>query len=432
MAKNINWQQKLNSFKEQTLFKLLAEDEKRFLEELFFTFHFSFQEFLQLTNTARDFEMWGQASLSQWIKNQVLPTLEKAPGRTPREKFFSVFNARLHELKSKPKSYDGFKGAVPKAIHPTKLIDQVSAKNIFGWCPVASEKTVCCNLRTIDAVETCSYGCSYCTIQTFYSNRVVFEADLKSKLEKIEIDPARLLHIGTGQSSDSLVWGNRNGMLDDLFDFARKHPNVLLELKTKSANVSYFLENDVPPNVVCTWSLNPQIIIDNEEHFTASLTNRLKAAKKVADRGVKVGFHFHPMIYYDQWADAYPAIARQIMDSFEPNSVLFISMGSVTMIRPVIKQIRKKGFKTRILQMELVPDPHGKWTYPDEIKVQMFKTMYRAFAHWHQKVFFYLCMEKADIWLKSFGFVFQNNEEFEEALLKSSFEKIGFPEQITA
>ncbi len=427
MANKPNWEEKFLRFKEQTLFPLLPATEQQFLEHLFREFHFSFQEFRQLTETARDFEMWDYPALSQWVKEHVLPNLAQAAGRTPREKFFTVYTQALKQLKQQPKTYQHFKGAVPKKLLSPRLIDVQSHRNIYGWCPVASEKTVCCNLRTIDAVETCSFGCSYCTIQTFYSDKVVFEADLKTKLQQIEIDPSRLIHIGTGQSSDSLVWGNRNGMLDDLFDFARQHPNVLLELKTKSANIAYFLENEIPQNVVCTWSLNPQIIIENEEHFTVSLEKRLEAAQKVADRGVKVGFHFHPMIYYDDWEQAYPDIAQQIMERFEPQSVLFISMGSVTLIRPVIKQIRKKGFKTRILQMDLVPDPHGKWTYPDDVKVQMFRTLYKAFRPWHEQVFFYLCMEKADIWERSFGFVFKNNDEFEQALLNSSFQKIGFP-----
>jgi len=130
------------------------------------------------------------------------------------------------------------------------------------------------------------------------------------------------------------------------------------------------------------------------------------------------------MIYYDAWRQEYPAIALEIMRHFDPRSVLFISFGSVTMIKPVMKQIRRRGFKTKILQMELVPDPHGKWTYPDAIKIDMFKTMYQTFAPWHGEVFFYLCMEKAAIWEGSFGYVYANNDEFEEALLKSAFDKI--------
>ncbi len=417
-------QKSLNDFKEQTLFPLLSKEDQAFLSNLFEKYHFSFQEFRQLTEAVRDFDMWDMGSFAQWVSQQVLPALEKEKGRTPRERFFNRFRKEFNALKASPKSYRSFKGSVPKKLTPQLLLDEESDKKVFGWCPVASEKTVCCNLRTIDAVETCAFGCSYCTIQTFYSEKVVFDRSLREKLEKLELDPNRYYHIGTGQSSDSLVWGNRNGMLDDLCDFARRNPNVLLEFKTKSANISYFLENEVPPNIVCTWSLNPQIIIENEEHFTVDLEKRLEAAEKVAQKGVKVGFHFHPMIYYDEWESAYPQIAREIIERFDPEAVLFISMGSVTLIRPVIKQIRRKGFKTRILQMELVPDPHGKWTYPDELKIRMFRKMYQAFSPWHNRVFFYLCMEKSLIWKETFGYVYPDNEAFEKDMLAHIFRKL--------
>ncbi len=423
MSTAVESQNKFNTFKQQTLFALLPEAEQSFLESLFERYRFTFQEFRQLVDVSRDLEMWGEGGLRQWLEQQPLDT-QDTPGRNEKERFLNALRVRLRQFKAQPKSYAGFTASVPEKIRPTRLVDQKSEKKIFGWCPVASEKTVCCNLRTIDAVETCAFGCSYCTIQTFYSDKVIFEPDLKQKLAQIQLDPRRRYHIGTGQSSDSLVWGNRNGMLDDLCNFARQHPNVLLEFKTKSANISYFLENEVPPNIVCTWSLNPQVIIDNEEHYTVSLEKRLEAAHKVAEKGIKVGFHFHPMIYYDEWEQAYPAIARTIMTQFDPRSVLFISMGSVTLIKPVIRRIRRKGFRTKILQMEMVADPHGKWTYPDEIKVRMFRTMYQAFAPWHGKIFFYLCMEKAAIWEQSLGFVYPNNEAFEAAMLEDVFKKI--------
>jgi len=243
-------------------------------------------------------------------------------------------------------------------------------------------------------------------------------------LAKIELQNDRRYHIGTGQSSDALVWGNRNGILDDLMDFARQNPNVLLEFKTKSDNISYFLENDIPANIVCSWSLNPQIIIDNEEHYTASLEKRLSSARAVADKGIKVSFHFHPIIYYDDWTSAYPEIAQTIMRQFKPEEILFISFGSVTFIKPVIPQIRERGMPTKILQMDFVTDPHGKLTYSDEIKINKFRLMYETFQSWQNKVFFYLCMEKAKLWDPSFGYVYKTNEEFEQALLESSFTKI--------
>ena len=86
---------------------------------------------------------------------------------------------------------------------------------------------------------------------------------------------------------------------------------------------------------------------------------------------------------------------------------------NVDWIIPILRNIRKRGGYTKILQMPFVSDPHGRLTYPDDIKIEKFKFVYDAFKPWHDEVFFYLCMEKHDIWNRVFGWCFKNNEEFE-------------------
>jgi spore photoproduct lyase len=119
------------------------------------------------------------------------------------------------------------------------------------------------------------------------------------------------------------------------------------------------------------------------------------------------------MIWHGGWRNGYEEIARRLIEIFDPDEVLFVSFGSITLIKPVIQKIRVLGNPTKILQMELVPDPHGKLTYPDSIKIAMYRHIYKAFRPWHERVFFYLCMEKLSIWEETFGYVYTNNEEFE-------------------
>lgn len=427
------YSKKIDQFKSQELFKLLSEGQRAFLLKLAGYYRFTFQEFRQITEICRDLEMWNgdEWALQSWVENHFSPeNVAENSSAIDKKRFIQALRAYMKQLKHRLKQYKSVSHPVKERAEKKPLVTQKSDKQIFGWCPVASEKTVCCNLRTIDAVENCAFGCSYCTIQTFYSDRYVFDADLAKKLEQIPIDPGRFYHIGTGQSSDSLVWGNRNGMLDDLILFARKHPNVMLEFKTKSDKIGYFLENNIPPNIVCSWSLNPQIIIDHEEHFTANLDERLASARAVADRGIKVAFHFHPIIYYKNWDEDYPQIARRLQAMFSPEEILFISFGSVTFIKPVIKKIRLKGITSKILQMDFVTDPHGKLTYADDIKINKFRKMYNSFNQWHEKVFFYLCMEKASIWQSVFGRVYPTNEDFERDMLQQCMKKIGMNTRI--
>lgn len=435
--KLINHKSKIENFKEKTLFAELNVEQQVFVQVVAEELVLSFQEFRQLIEACRDLYMWNEIPLEKWWEHQFVETkhalsiLPELPGQSAQQKqilkksMFKKLREHMTALKKGEKKYGKAFVAVKPPRASSKVVAKKTDKNIMGMCPVASEKTVCCNLRTIDAVENCAFGCSYCSVQTFYSKEFVFDENFEEKLMAIEIEPERFYHIGTGQASDSLLWGNRNGNLDSLCKFALKYPNVLLELKTKSDNISYFLDNDIPKNIVLSWSINTQTVIENEEHFTASLDKRIRAARQVANEGVKVAFHFHPMVYYQGWEEEYPAIAKRLIDEFDQSEVLFISFGTVTLIKPVMKNVRKLGYSTKILQMDLVPDPHGKLTYPDEIKRKLFKNQYEAFAPWHDEVFFYMCMEKADIWKGIIEQNYANNEEFEKDFGNKTMAKIN-------
>ena len=396
-----------------TLYDRLEPASRAFVDDVTARYRCTVQEVRELCEAARDLAMWGEPDIAAWWSDTEAAVPLRLNPRERKKRLVSALREHLQRLRREPTRYD--RSSEKPERDPLRFVDAPAETSVFGDCPVRSDRTLCCNLKTIDAVQNCSFGCSYCTIQTFYGDRVTVDPDLGRKLREIELDDRRFYHIGTGQSSDSLVWGNRAGMLDELCRFAGEHPNVLLELKTKSANVSYFLDRPVPANLVCSWSLNTAAVIEHEEHFTASLERRLAAARRFADGGRMVAFHFHPMVHHDGWDTEYPALAERLLDAFAPEEVAFLSMGSVTFIKPVMKQIRQRGEPTRILQAELVADPHGKLTYPDELKVRMFRTMYRAFAPWHGRVFMYLCMEKATIWDQAFGWRYASNDEFERA-----------------
>lgn len=414
---------KFNNLTGKGLFPLLGTGQQEFLRSLTQRYHLTVQEFRLLIEYTRDLDMWQERPLSAlWAALEAKLPAQLDPLQR-KKKIFIELDAAIEHLKQSPSRYKA-EGITTPRRQPLSIVSEEKANKIFGDCPVASEKTVCCNLKTIDAVENCAYGCSYCTIQTFYGESVSIPTNLKERLQSIELDPDRFYHIGTGQSSDSLVWGNKNNLLGDLCKFAADNPNVLLEFKTKSANTAYFLANEVPENLVCSWSLNTDTVVRSEEHFTASLDSRLSAARQIADCGIKVAFHFHPIVYYEGWSSEYPLLVERVLDLFEPEEVLFVSFGSVTFIKPVVQQIRKRGEASKILQMKMVPDPHGKLTYSDDIKNRLFATVHEAFKPWHEKVFMYLCMERAYFWDMLFGWHYPTNEDFERDMGQKLMMKI--------
>ena len=405
------YDEKLAGMQDDTLLTVLAPETRAFVRQLAVTYRFSFQELRMVSQAGRDLEMWREASLQE-LWEQAETTVSGA-GRERKKALLRELDCRMADLASGEKSYPEDPLAGP-AHRTVRLAEGDTERALFGRCAAYSDRTVCCGLHTIDAVMGCPFSCSYCTIQTFYGDVAEMQTDLADRLREIELQPDRLYHIGTGQASDSLVWGDRGGILEALLEFAAENPNVLLELKTKSDNVDALLARDIPANVVCSWSLNTDTIIRNEEHGAASLRRRLLAARSVAESGSRVAFHFHPMVYHRDWRGEYGDVAASLVSDFTPDQVAFVSMGSMTLIRPVVQQIRKRGGETKVLQMQMVPDPHGKLTYPEELKVEMFRHLYGALRPWQKCVFFYLCMETTAVWEAVLGRAYATNELFEK------------------
>ncbi len=413
-----------NHISQQPFYLQLDAQTRAFLDEQAGALRLSMQDCRQSCEMAMDLQMWGKSIEDVWPDTQNTA----ATGKALKQQVMKQLRLSWEGMKSAPNRYPETTSAAQVSL-ASKPETVEKAKLGLGRCPVASPRTLCCNLQTLDAVDNCGYGCSYCSIQSFFDGKQIsFDNSFADKLKNLLLDPEQTYHIGTGQSSDSLMWGNSHGVLDAVIDFARSNTNVILELKTKSANVGHLLRAQASRNVICTWSLNTHTLINHEEHGTASLEKRLDAARRVADAGHVVGFHFHPIIHYDSWREDYSAVVEQVVTRFSVDEVALVSMGTLTYIKSVMREIRKKAIPSQILKMPLV-DADGKLSYPDETKLSMFRHVYHCFpASWRQAVFYYLCMENQRFWMPVFGFEYASNDEFESAMKESYMAKIAFSE----
>ena len=423
MTKSMRSREFQSTIKDQSMFALLAPAFQEFLHRQAQSLRLSMQDCRQACEIALDFQMWGGPSIIDlWPADN-----PEVSGKVRKQQVMAQLRAIREDYQDRPNQYpdDSNASKLSAAAQPSSLLKPDLG---LGRCPVASPRTLCCNLQTLDAVDNCGYGCSYCSIQSFFDGKkITFDEGFDDKLSALRLDPQKTYHIGTGQSSDSLMWGNSHGVLDTLIDFANDNPNVIIELKTKSANVSHLLRarDRASRNIICTWSLNTPTIIRHEEHGTATLEKRLAAARKVADAGYVVGFHFHPMVHYDNWQQDYRAVAETLTQNFTAEEVALVSMGTLTFIKPVLREIRNRAIPGQILKMPMV-DAAGKKSYPDDIKLSLFSHLYESFDdNWKREVFFYLCMENADLWEPVFGFKYHSNDEFEGAMKASYLKKIA-------
>lgn len=382
----------------------------------------SFQQNRILKEHAADMQLWqGKRIEDFW------PADFKNLNKNEINRIYDSFIREINGIRKSPIDYSTFNPNFDFAGKKPSIIDDFKApETIMGRCPCPSEsdRLRCCNLKTLDAVQQCAFACAYCSIQSFYSkNEIRVVSDLNDTLEKMTFDSG-IWHIGTGQSSDSLLLGDDYGTLTALFNFARKHPEIIIELKTKSSRTDW-LKMDVPKNVISTWSVNAKTICEKEEHLASSQEARINAASKCAQKGHTVGFHVHPMVYFTDWKTEYADLVKKLCDNVDPASVAMVGIGTLTFTKANLRTLRSSGRPTRITQMPLDPIA-GKYSYSMDTKKELFSYLYKCFPQdWKDSVFFYLCMEDKDLWLPCLGRDYPDNDSFERDMKKSYFAKIG-------
>ena len=400
-----------------SIFSSLPSPVREKLDSLFSSIHFTRSEKLEIVKEEADLLEWKEESF-------VLSHPISASGKDGRdgERYISELRRHMKRLRESETDYSNFfpqkrsQGKTKKLMSDQKLVLSRCP------CPVDGEKTRCCKLRTLDAVMQCAFGCSYCSIQAFYNeNEIRIVSNLREKLEAMEIGDD-VWHIGTGQASDSLLLGDDYGTLSALATFAEKHPNIVLEMKSKAGRDVF--NRPWPRNMVFTWSLNAPTIIEKEEHFTASLTERLRMAEKARDNGNLVGFHIHPMFYFKGWEKEYGEVVEAIVSNFRPEEICMIGIGTLTFTKAVIKRLREMGQESKVLQMELT-EAAGKYSYPLDKKEKMFRHIYASFPEEYRKgVFFYLCMEDPSLWKPVLEREYSSDKEFEMDMKKNYLRKI--------
>ena len=400
-----------------SIFSSLPSPVREKLDSLFSSIHFTRSEKLEIVKEEADLLEWKEESFA--LSH---PFTSKGKDGRDGERYISELRRHMKRLRESETDYSNFfpqkrsQGKTKKLMSDQKLVLSRCP------CPVDGEKTRCCKLRTLDAVMQCAFGCSYCSIQAFYNeNEIRIVSNLREKLERMEIGDD-VWHIGTGQASDSLLLGDDYGTLSALATFAEKHPNIVLEMKSKAGRDVF--NRPWPRNMVFTWSLNAPTIIEKEEHFTASLSERLRMAQKARDNGNLVGFHIHPMFYFKGWEKEYGEVVEAIVSNFRPEEICMIGIGTLTFTKAVIKRLREMGQESKVLQMELT-EAAGKYSYPLDKKEKMFRHIYASFPEEYRKgVFFYLCMEDPSLWKPVLEREYSSDKEFEMDMKKNYLRKI--------
>lgn len=268
-------------------------------------------------------------------------------------------------------------------------------------CP-GSDGMVCCNYAVFNLGYGCLFDCHYCYLQQFLNSPVqtlygnlddlFAELDFKTRNQRVHF------RIGTGEYTDSLALDPLTGLSRFLVNYFATLPNATLELKTKSSNVELLLDLDHRGRTVVAWSINPSFVIENLEPGTASLEERLTAARQVVDAGYQVALHLDPMIYFEGWEEAYHRLLEELFDRVPPDRVRWISLGTYRYAPGLKEKVQARGNGNLLTAPEMVQAKDGKYRYLKTIRSQMYVSIRKKIETIDPALFSYLCMETKRTW----------------------------------
>ena len=274
-------------------------------------------------------------------------------------------------------------------------------------CP-GTREYICCGYQILNVATGCPFDCSYCILQSYFNESdlkvfVNLEKEIDQVFRLIDGEPDRIFRIGTGEFTDSLALDPLICWTDLLLPHFSKSKNAVLELKTKTSNISGVLSSKQRDRVIISWSLNSPFITSREEYKAASLKKRLEAARECQREGFALAFHFDPLIPHPHWKDEYAKTLEMLDKYIDPKRIIWISLGSFRFMPELKSIIRKRRSKTSVLDGEFIVGLDGKMRYFRPIRVDLYSFMRENLEKWGADLGIYLCMESDDVWSESMG-----------------------------
>jgi len=273
-------------------------------------------------------------------------------------------------------------------------------------CPGTRHYT-CCGYRILHICSYCTMDCSYCILQAYFHPPVlqyyVNHEDMVRELEHCLSEPG-IKRIGTGEFTDSLIWEPWTDLSRTLALRFACQDRAVLELKTKTVNISSLLDLGHRRKTILAWSLNTERVIRSEERGTASLNARLRAAAQAARAGYPIAFHFDPVVITDGCEEDYRQVVKRLFAAVPAEQIVWISLGAFRFMPDLKPVIQRRFPDSRIVYGEFIAGLDGKARYFKPLRMKVLRSLAQAILSQAPQTCVYMCMEDDEVWRHALGF----------------------------
>lgn len=192
-------------------------------------------------------------------------------------------------------------------------------------------------------IMNCLYDCDYCYLQGMYpSGTMVVFVNLEDYFKELDtLLEQHPVYLCCSYDSDLTALCGLLPHAEAFCRYAHSHPNLRLELRTKSAALPFLRQLPSAKNIVMAFTLSPQEVISRYEHYTPSLKARLATAKEAARRGFSLRLCFDPVLDVPNAPELYTTLVDEVFSVLHPEEITDISLGVFRLSKDYIKQLKK-------------------------------------------------------------------------------------------
>ena len=232
----------------------------------------------------------------------------------------------------------------------------------------------------------CIFDCEYCYLKGMYpsGNLVVFVnlEDIFAELEALLAQKS--IYLCVSYDADLVAIESLTGFVREWIAFTKKYENLTIEIRTKSGRCDLWSNYEACDRVIIAYTVSPQRVAAEYEHFASAPMERIQAAKCAMDSGFPVRLCFDPMIYCKDWRGEYSRLVDDVFSQIDGSKLWDVSIGSFRISQDYLKKMRKDMPCSAVVNFPY-DNVNGYYQYPENIRSDMEEFMIQAVSEYVDK-----------------------------------------------
>ena len=179
---------------------------------------------------------------------------------------------------------------------------------------------VCRPAWRIHMVHNCPHKCFYCSLREPLMAMANVEEYVTKLAELSRLNPWQKTWLFE-DDSEALALEPELGGLPAIMDWCARSDDNYVIVHTKSANVDWLEHQDHRGRTILVWSLTARTQSDELESGSATMAERIEAARRCQEWGYTVRFKFKPIVPVLGWREELAEMIRLVFERTRPDVI---------------------------------------------------------------------------------------------------------------